>query len=246
MTMTIRMCVIPAALGLLAGAAARGEETLEAIQKRLDAVAEKVSSLSFSMESRAETEENGGKQRSMIKVDWLRKGKVQLFKTEATVETTAGSEKSESKMTSVSDGETFTVLQDGPEGKIAIKYKGNEEMAVIPWAAQALSSLKDGNELKVLPGEKVEGREVSVIEATAKEASVPPGRPKKIKMWIDSANGLVTHQHATDADGKTVFDVTVKDVKLNAKFSDDHFTLKIPDGVQVMDLTKMGAEEPKK
>jgi outer membrane lipoprotein-sorting protein len=240
--MKMWMRLMPA-LVLLAGAAVRGEETLEAVQKRLESAAERVQALSYTVEGHSEFDAEGFKQQtnSRIKWDLKRKGKLDLFRTEAKTENITSQGKSESTITSAFDGEVITTLTESPEAKLAFKQKPAEETSMVPRGAALLDQLKEGYELKVLPNEKVEGRDAMVLEQTFK-GPAPAGTPARYKLWLDTESGLMLKRIGYGPKDVVISEEVAKDIKINPNLPDEHFKLKIPEGVQVFDMTQQPPE----
>ena len=56
-----------------------------------------------------------------------------------------------------------------------------------------------------------------------------------LRLWVDTDSWLIRKADVTDVNGKeTMYEVA--DVRINAGIPDSRFTLKIPDGVEVVDL----------
>ncbi len=248
--MTRFWAVTPLLMGLLGVGAARGEETVESIEKKLDAAAEKIGSVSYVIEQRSEIDTGNAKQKSFAKssVDTKRQGKQDLVRLQVRTETSTGDQKNATMTLQVFDGQALWTYTEEADAKMAVKLPADSGSPLMPRGAAMLTEFKSGGELKVAEGEK----DAFVLEWTSKEKAPPAGTPKKRKIWIDADNGLFRKIVDMDASGKEFAETTYKDLKLNPSFPEDHFTLKVPEGVTVLDLTTIGGEakpgtvEPKK
>jgi outer membrane lipoprotein-sorting protein len=152
----------------------------------------------------------------------------------------AGQEqKSKTISTMVCDGEFMYSVSEANGEKSATK----QNIMTQGWITDKtyFNNLRQGSKLKLLPDETVDGRSTYVIEATSKQA--PPanqsGTTAVSYMYFDKETGLVIKWLSKDASGKVVSTSITTDLKVNSTISADRFVFKAPEGVEVMDLTKM-------
>ncbi|HEY3242175.1 MAG TPA: hypothetical protein VGM03_02395 [Phycisphaerae bacterium] len=229
------------ALVLLTGARVRAEETLEALQKRLDTAGEKLQAVQYTVESHNSFESEGFKQKTETQTTmaWKRKGKVDLYLRQTKTTNTSDSGKSESTISQAFDGEIITTVTTGPDGKLAIKQKPEGGGDTVPHGAAVLEATS--YELKLLPHEKVDGRDCAVVEQTVKGGASPAGMPARYKLWVDMETGLMAKRVGYGPKDAVIAEDVTKDVKINLNLPDDHFKVAIPEGTQVIDMTQLQA-----
>lgn len=215
-------------------------DTLEEVEKKLDASWSKLKSYSSKLSFRTEMDMQGTSTKQQYEGQqwWMRKGEKVLFRAEqkGKMEIKYGDQgmTTESTMVSVCDGDMITTLTDSnPGGKQAMKMKADLSQAGAP--TEMLKSLKTMHNFKVLADEKVDGRECFVLEATPKEA----GEMGTTKYFFDKECALALKVLQFDKAGKQIGETTITDLKLGADISPEKFVLKIPEGVEVQDMSKL-------
>lgn len=223
---------------------AMAADTIESVKKAWIEQVDKTKSVTFKMTSKSEIEMGAMKTKmdSEGNMEMERKdGKVK-FRSEMKMKTSQGSDPAQdSKMLSVCDGEFIYILNDMPQMKSAMKQKADKNMATL--GKEQWESLEKDNDLKLLPDEKVDGKDCWVIEATPKKKASPDDK-SKVQMWYGKDSGLSLKSTSYDAAGKQTSVTTITDVKLNVDIPADHFVFKAPEGVQVIDMTNMGGDKP--
>ena len=143
------------------------------------------------------------------------------------------SETMEQKALTVVDGEYVWTLMEMGEQKQAMKAKATEQSAPDP--ARMLTGLREEFNLKVLPDEKVDGREAWVIEATPKT----PGAIPIVRMvqYFWKEHGVLLKSVGYTAEGQTANTITFSEHKFDEKIDPARFTLTVPEGVTVIDQT---------
>ena len=148
-------------------------------------------------------------------------------------------------MLRVNDGEFEFTLTDTGERKQADKRKPDPSQNVIDFKS-GYAELKKNYDVKLLPDEKVDGRDVFVIEATPKEAGNNP--IARLVFYFAKDLGLAVKMTGHNKEGAEVIRSAITEVKLNPEFAADRFTFKAPEGIEVRDLTKpaetQAAEKP--
>jgi outer membrane lipoprotein-sorting protein len=182
-------------------------------------------------------------------VEWKRDGNKLKYRTEmkgVTTQSVAGQEnKSEVTVLMINDGDFVYTLSDQnipnmPPQKMASKQKPDPAMSGEP--AKLFEKLRQDNDLKVLPDEKVDGKDVYVLEVIPKNKE--DGPVAKSLMYFAKDSGVNVKVLGKNKDGKDVFTNTSTDIKLNVDISNDRFVFKAPEGVQVMDMTGAAAPTP--
>ena len=137
----------------------------------------------------------------------------------------------------IDDGKFLYTLNTMGTSRTATKMKRNPDM----FEGKAyFKQLRKHFTLKLLPDEKVDGKDAYVIETKPKTDN--PATSKAI-YYFDKKTGIDLKMVSYDGKGKAVMTTVTTDVKLNAEIKDDRFVFKAPEGVQVADMTKMGQQE---
>lgn len=246
MRLTGKVCLGLVALALTGVAKA---ETLEEVEKKIATAAEKVKS--YTAKSEQLTEMSMGDQYKMKSeskgtYEYMRKDDKHLMRMESkgVTITKIGDQpekKINQKSTVVSDGEYMTTLTEGDDDqKQAIKMKA-DKAAYNPKAI--FDSMRKDYDLKLMPDEKVDGKDCWLVEATPKKEE--PGSPVgKIRMWFRKDLGMTVKNVVLDKKGKPTTTVTMTDIKTDVDIKPERFKLEIPKGVEVMDMTKMQTSRP--
>lgn len=236
-----KLNMAPMLLAALAFAStAVAADSLEDVEKKLADAYGKVKSFAADTLTKQDLEMSGVKVKSEVKgrVEGLRKGDNLLFRGEMKgnmVQTMGETEnKQEVDTLIVGDGE-FMYSQSSFAGqKMVAKQKFD------PTAAgdtqKMFEALKKDHDLKVLADDKVDGEDCFVLEATPKTAGDNPLARQTFYFRKDC--GLNVRVVGKDKSDKDIIVTQMSNVKLGADVKPDRFEYKIPDGVQVMDLTK--------
>jgi outer membrane lipoprotein-sorting protein len=146
--------------------------------------------------------------------------------------------KSTNEVSMVDDGTTLlTYTKSDPGQEMAMKAKSNPEQ-IGGGGAVALKQMKNSFTSKLLPDADVDGKKCYVFEGVPKEMA--PGMAAKNHSYFDKASGMLVKLVGMDAEGNTVQEMHYQDIKLNESIGPEEFVLKIPDGVQIMDMTAGG------
>lgn len=218
--------------------------SLEDIEKDLVAKQDKIKSMSAKMETRSDMKMGGNtiKSKQAGTMEWVRKDDKFLHRYESEGQSIMkmGDQemKTDSKMLMISDGEHMYTLTEQMGQKTAMKMKAD------PAQSQNVASMfkawKKDHNLKVLPDEKVEGRDCYVIEATPKKEQ--PNNPiSKQVFYLCKKTGTMAKMVGYDKQGKQNMQMVLKDITINPDIKPERFKFKAPEGVEVMDMTKMGA-----
>ena len=140
----------------------KNDEKLAAVEKELSKVWDKLKSMTADMEMNVVVA--GLSTKMKAKVEFINKPDKELFRMEATMEMDVGGQKMEGNSTTVYDGEFVYTVNEMMGEKTAVKQEPGA-IAQSPAGKHMFKSLMENNELKVLPGEKVDGKDAFVIEA---------------------------------------------------------------------------------
>ncbi|MCH9001046.1 MAG: outer membrane lipoprotein carrier protein LolA [Planctomycetes bacterium] len=210
----------------------KNDEKLAAIEKELSKVWDKLKSMTADMEMNVAMAGTSTKMKGTV--EFVNKPDKELFRMEMTMETDFGGQKMEGTSTTVYDGEFVYMVTDMMGQKTAIKQKPGA-IAQSPAGKRMFKSLMENNELKVLPSEKVDGKDAFVIEAVPKGTGPQP--VARMKLFLVKENGIMVKMLGYDSAGSEFMTTVYSNIKINPKIDESRFVFKAPDGVQVMDMT---------
>lgn len=249
---TARLCCALVA-GLVFSATASAADTLEDVEKKILAQAEKNRTLSARTATSSDIEAPGMRMKSQAEgtYEYARRGDKTLFRMESKSAGTTkfGDQpetKSEDKTLAIADGEFYYTLTETAGQKMAMKMKLDPSKINVT-GKEGFEQLHKDYNLKLLPDEKVDGHEAYVIEATPKKPK--PGTTELTRFYYSKENGVLVksamESKAEQSKSKVTF--SLSDVKPNADIKPERFVFKAPEGVVVMDMTKLDtapAEQP--
>jgi len=231
---------------LLAPASPAGAKTIEAVEKELVQKHDRTKSYTARMETTYDMDLGQGnrmKSQSKGTMEWLRRGPKCLFRTEtkgATSNLISGNETT-SKMlwTTVCDGDFVYALVDTDGRKTATKTRAQPAQTYD--VKSTFNTWREDYTLKLLGDEKFDGTDCYVIQATPKKKNAhnPIG---KQKFWFRKDLGMMVKMVGFGRNNQPAMTSTTTDVKLNVDIKPDRFKFKLPEGVQLMDLTKTQAQ----
>ncbi|QOJ13619.1 MAG: outer membrane lipoprotein carrier protein LolA [Planctomycetia bacterium] len=231
-------------------------DTIETVKKAVVDKAEKITSLSFKMTSKMETDAGGMKMKmdSEGTYEWMRKDGKIFSRMESRQKMAMGDQApQDSKTLMVTDGQFTYIYSEAMGQKSAMKQKADNSQKM--FGKEAWDQMEKDYNLALVGNDKVDGHDCWVIEATPK--SPQPAGPAKLKMWYAKDTTIGHKTVMLDASGKETMTATMTDVKLDASIPADRFVFTAPSGVEVMDLTggagggasassEPKADEPKK
>jgi len=221
------------------------EETIDSVEKKLAEASGKIKAISYKMTMVSDMTFEGGssKGESVTLYELQKAGEKFKFRSDTKTSgvTKAGGQemKMDSTMLLVCDGEFTYTLSEMMGQKMAQKAKLDPAQDGLSLKSTFAMLRKDYN-LKILPDEKVDGKDCFVIEAAAKDANSPVA---KLVYYFAKDLGIMLKSVNSDKDGKPTTTITTADVKLDPTFPPDRFTFKAPAGVEVTDRTKETAPE---
>jgi outer membrane lipoprotein-sorting protein len=213
-------------------------DTLESVEKTIIGKWAALSSMSTKMTMVSEMDMGDTKISTKAEsvVEYLKKDGKELHRQEMTTETTFGAGQSmKSSITSVDDGEFLWGLQEQMGNTMVTKQKSGQ-MQGSPGGEKMFADLRERNNLKLLPEEKVDGVDCHVIEGTPKKAA--PMRPTKELFYFGKKTGVLVKIVGMGENDKKMMTITFSDVKINPKLDPVRFVFKVPEGVQVTDMTE--------
>jgi outer membrane lipoprotein-sorting protein len=225
-----------------------GAETLEEVGRKLDESHAKLKAYTAKAKITQNMEMAGmGKYESDAEftIEWLRRGDQALMRQDGRTSVTAPgmAGKTDTAITMISDGKFVYTVSEVLSGE----QKG-QKMAMKNAAPQDKSEFRqmldtDQFTFKLLPDETVDGQECFVLEA--REKAPQAGSPMNRSVdYFRKDTGIAVKMLGYNAEDKTVFTTTVSDIKLNADLKPERFEFKAPEGVEVMDMTKMQQPQP--
>lgn len=235
-------CRAAVAVAVLLVGASIHAATVEEIQKDLIAKRETCKSLSFdqTIEMEMKNDQMSMTSKGTGTFETLKKGGKYLTRMESssTGEQKMMGQTVASKITTlmVYDGEFAYNYMDMNGMKQATKSKPTKaQEAGDDWIA----AMKDDFDFKVLPDEKVEGEDCYVLQLVPKDKEAAG---TDMNYWIAKSSGVPV-KVINKMPGGGAMTMTAKNIKLNPSIAEDRFVFKAPEGVQVMDMSKMGAGE---
>lgn len=224
---------------IVLGGAGASAETIESVEKAINENSKKIKSLTANTRTVAEMESAGYKSKTVSegRFEMLRQGDKVLTRIESkdssTVDMNGKVEKTDSKTLVITDGEFgYSCIETGGQ-KTAYKMKCPQN-----WEVNPFEVLRKTNDLELLPEEKIDGVEVYVVKATPKKTSSETVSGKMVQYYRKD-NGFPMKIVTFTPTGKPMSTMTYSDLKTDVSVSRDRFVFKAPEGVQVMDMTKM-------
>ena len=243
------------ALCVVLASSAAGK-TIEEVEKELVAKHGKLKSYTaktLTKQDMAMGEGNRYKAESTGTMEWAQRADKVLYRMEmeSTSVTTISKKETKSKTTAtmVCDGEFITSLNDMDGRKMAFKSKVDPSQSGDVKAT--FKGWKKEYDLKLLPDEKIEKQACYVIEATPKKKKDEKGAAQvnqfsRMRYWYRKDLGIVVKYVAYDKDNKPTMTSTTTDIKVNPDIKPERFKLKVPEGVQMTDMTKQQQPRPPK
>jgi len=240
------MSIVNVRFGLLLTALALAlpawaEENLEGVEQKLAAASDQIKSVSFKLTTTADMQFEGGssKRESVTTYDYLRTGANVKFRAETkdSSVTQLGDQemKQEATILAICDGEFVYSMTDRMGQKQAAKTTPDPSQSIVDFKA-GITALRKSYDLKLMPDEKLDGKDTYVIEATPKTADDAP--LSKLVLCFAKDLGLALKTTAYGKEGQLIATSLLTDVKLSPDFPADRFVFKAPEGVTVKDMTK--------
>jgi outer membrane lipoprotein-sorting protein len=217
-------------------------ESLEEVEKKLIEIIGKQKSVQYKCKTDMTMEMAGFKTKSesLTTIEYARAGErwKSRIETKSKGEQEAGgsSQKFESVSLMVFDGEVQWTLVENMGVKHASKQKFDPKTHINPFDAKTqFAKTHEVSELKLLPDEKVGGRDCWVIEMTPKGAANLGPMGGKTLQYYDKSNGVPLKVATMTADGKPMQTTVSEDIKIDGDIPAERFKFKAPDGVEIKD-----------
>jgi outer membrane lipoprotein-sorting protein len=220
-------------------------DTLEAVEKKLVDSWSKIESMTakLTLSVEMDTGDTKGTTKGEGVIEYMTKDGKTMFRNDMKMtQSMPPTPETQSSTSTVFDGDFIYMLQESMGQKMAFKSKAEEGGYGKPGGKEMFENLRQQNELKLLPDEKVDGKDVYVIEATAKTPT--PTGPTTMNVYFHKDTGMMVKMVGIDKSGKAMLTMTYSDMKINPKISPDRFVFKAPEGVTVMDMTGGGSTGP--
>ncbi len=255
MTTWGRSAVICVALLAVVGSTVAGD-TIESVEKAIIEQGKKIESLQFKSKTSSDFDQPGWKYKQEMDGTYhyaLDAGKM-LYRIESkdiTVTAQEGNEETRKSNTlMVCDGAFIWISSETDGQKTVMKQKASNQNWFVSKAY--FNNMRMMYNLKLLPDETVDGRSTWAIEASPKPEMASGPSATTMTMYHDKETGVGYKTISKNTEGKVVSTSTTSDLKVNSSIDRDLFTFKVPEGVEVMDLTQQqeqpqpAAEEPAK
>lgn len=223
------------------GSAAVADDKLDAVEKEIIRKWKEVKSMTAKVTMDSEFKQGSMAMKSTMKsdVEYLRQEGKMLSRLEGETEMVQKMGETEQKlsmpMLAVCDGEVTYTLMERMGQKICVKAKAEAQSL----AGEAMfKALRDQHNLTLADDQEINGEKCWVIHATPKTPG-RPGEAAKVAYCIRQKDGATVQMLGYDADGNTIMTATFSDIKFNVKLDPQRFEFKVPEGVQVMDMTNM-------
>ena len=150
------------------------------------------------------------------------------------------SQKTDSNMVVVCDGDYIYTYSDAQGMKSATKQKVDKNNFTNFFDhMNSWKQMEQTHTFKLAPDETVDGKPCWVIESNMKNA--PAGMPAQGKSlsYYDKSTGISLKSVAYDDKGKVTTTSTTTDIKLDGSIPPDKFVFKAPAGVEVVDQAEL-------
>jgi len=215
------------------------DEKLDAVEKEIIKKWQDVKSMTGKMTMNSEMAQGNMTMKSSMTavIEYLRHDGKMLSRLEGETEMVQKMGETDQKfampMLAISDGEISHTLMERMGQKMCIKAKAEAQATV---GAAMFKALREQYDLELAEDEGLDGDKCWVIEATPKTAG-RPGEPGKVTFYIRQKDGATVQMLGFDAADTKVMTAKFSDIKFNEKLDPKRFEFKVPEGVQVMDMT---------
>lgn len=170
---------------------------------------------------------------------YLKEGDVIKVRQEMTMSATTSAggtpQKVEQKMMLVVTGPEAYVEQTAMGQTQVVRQKPDQVEQALSYGPRKIEALALDKELKILPEQKLDGREVYVVEAIQRAAENVPGG--KMALYVAKDTGLMVLQELFDEKNQLMTSSRLLDIKPNADIPAETFQYTPPEGVKVLDLS---------
>ncbi len=217
---------------VFAGEKTQVDENLAAVEKKLLKEWEKLKSMTAVRDMQMTMQ--GVLTKSKGTVEFVNNPDGERFRIEMTTEMSLGGRELTSTSTTIFDGELVHTLSEVMGQKKAFKQKLGA-LPQSPAGRQMFKALKEKNDLKVLPREKVDGKAAFVIEAAPKGPTAK--RIARMKIFLTKQNGIIVKILGYDDAGTEVMTIVHNNIKVNPQVDESRFVFKAPEDAQIVDFS---------
>ena len=218
-------------------------ETLESVEKKLDGMSDKITSMTCKQKTVMDMEMGPTKMTSDTTgtYEYVKKGDKMMWRMESkgvSVTKMAGMDnKTETTGLMIGDGEYNWTLSETNGQKACYKQRSPRDNQTTA-GKTFFASMREDHTLKLLPDETIDGKPCWVVEATPKEKPSTPDLSMGVTIFfIQQDTGLIVKTVTKDGSGKPISTMTMTDIKINPSINPDRFKFKAPAGVEVMDMS---------
>lgn len=216
-------------------------QSLGDIKKKIEAKIQQCRTLRMEMRMNMDMGGPAGKMVADCITEFVRKDKDKwLSRTDMVTKTPRQDGKpgnEQMKMSMIYDGQfVYSIMEEDGE-KMVMKMRPDRMGQKVMTEPSGFAEMEKHYELKLLPDQKVDGKNTWVIEALPKKGQASPQMDAfaRMVMHYDQATGMMVKAIHYDRAGKIVGTIEVTKTTLDAKIPDERFQL--PPGAQVIDMT---------
>ena len=227
-------------------------ETVEDVEKKIDALFAKYKTLQFKNEFKTDitSETYSSKSSGESLIAFKRDGdngymsRIESKSKSVLKMQDQPEQESETELLAINDGDVMYSYSETGDTKTAMKKKIDSKTDINPFKPTSLfKQQREHFDLKLLPDEKLDGKATWVIESTPKA----DGNLKdagKSRAWYEQKTGVVIKAIGYDKEGKEISSSKTSDIKIDSDIADDRFVFKAPEGVEVMDMDALSQGQP--
>lgn len=142
-----------------------------------------------------------------------------------------------SSILALNDGKHGYVVQEAQGQKSAVKHKADARPARNPTDYKLnFDTLVAENDIKLKADETVDGIEAYVVESAPKKPDASPY--SRAVTYFRRDTGLMLKSVSYDKQDQPVMTMTFSDYRLDEDISPDRFVFTLPDGVELVDMTR--------
>lgn len=231
---------------LFIAAGARAAETFDAVTRRIGEQAGKIRSLRCHVQDVSEQTGEGVTEtvttESRVEVVRGPRGcelqRIESRVAQVTRDPQAGEQRLEGTTLEICDGTFVYRLKQIEDTQAATKNRIDPHTPGFLDIRRQFEQLSREADLRLLPAEKVDGREAYAIEAVPrrKDLASPFGR---IVCYVDKTTLVPIKTILYDARGRLCHTRVFRDIEVNVAIPPQRFVFAAPPGVQVMDMTRI-------
>lgn len=225
----------------LAGLPAFSEQTLETVEKEVDALWSKINSFTANITTDAAVPMGPleMKTRAAGTVECLKQGDKSLFRLDIINKISGLPVGGEQKVLSVFDGQHVYSQVDMMGMTQAVKMVPDGKNQGPAAGGSMFAAFREQGEVKLLPDGTVNGKPVYIVEITPNEdvkASAPMAI-SKMRAYISKELGLQLKMEVLGENGEPMSTTVYDNIAINVALSPERFVYTAPEGVKVQEKT---------